>query len=400
MRRKTEKKLNIKTIKTIKIASTICGAALIVCSSIWCGVANSANNHNQIMASQNQMSQSKSSSSTPAYDIESAIPNDKVSLPNNKNEMGSIQFHTNQTLLRFSTIGTWDRKFTGWQDYNYLVDQNVIKDDLSLAALSVGGETNLNFGTVNLSLTGDFNYSNTINLIATQWKLNSIAKTYFEYDLGNNVSLQMTTVNNVGTPINIKDYIQLQMDSYHNVTMHFIQNVYFEMSLFVKNNDGTNAYAWDNVMDVVHSNKNTTFESLMNIGKFWTESSVPTLNIDLQGWYYTSSVRHPCPINVNDCSATYSFSGIGENQIMHFEDLDGNEISNNQWSMICNNLTITAVGGVDGCWPSSYKNPTINVADDEINITQRGWKPYDVNPATGPETFADGWISITLFDSS
>jgi hypothetical protein len=34
MRRKTEKKLNIKTIKTIKIASTICGAALIVCSSI------------------------------------------------------------------------------------------------------------------------------------------------------------------------------------------------------------------------------------------------------------------------------------------------------------------------------------------------------------------------------
>jgi hypothetical protein len=39
---------------------------------------------------------------------------------------------------------------------------------LSLAALSVGGETNLNFGTVNLSLTGDFNYSNTINLIATQ----------------------------------------------------------------------------------------------------------------------------------------------------------------------------------------------------------------------------------------
>jgi hypothetical protein len=73
--------------------------------------------------------------------------------------------------------------------------------------------------------------------------LNSIAKTYFEYDLGNNVSLQMTTVNNVGTPINIKDYIQLQMDSYHNVTMHFIQNVYFEMSLFVKNNDGTNAYA-------------------------------------------------------------------------------------------------------------------------------------------------------------
>ncbi|MDR3257940.1 MAG: hypothetical protein LBT17_04020, partial [Mycoplasmataceae bacterium] len=88
------------------------------------------------------------------------------------------------------------------------------------------------------------------------------------------------------------------------------------------------------------------------------------------------------------------------NQIMHFEDLDGNEISNNQWSVICNNLTITAVGGVDGCWPSSYKNPTVNVADDEINITQCGWKPYDVNPVTGPETFADGWISITLFDSS